>query len=111
MKKVIALTLAAVLVVALFAGCSLLKKGGSDALVGKWAWEYEGLGEVMSFTFNKDGTGSMDAFGEAVEFTYTADDSNIKMTLEGETDTVPYTLEGDTLTLEIEGEPIELVRK
>ena len=109
MKKVIALLIAVVLVVALFAGCA--QKGGASALVGTWAFEYEGLGEIMTFTFNKDGTGVMDALGEAIEFTYTADSSTIKMTLEGENDTVPYTIEGDILTLDIDGDVIELTKK
>lgn len=111
MKKVIAMTLAAILVVTLFAGCAVFKKGGSNALVGKWVWEYEGLGEVMSFTFNADGTGTMDALGDAVGFTYSANSTEIEMTLEGETDTVPYKIDGDTLTLSIEGEDVQLTKK
>lgn len=108
MKKVLALVIALILVVAVFAGCS---KGGSDAIVGKWAWEYEGLGEVMSFTFNADGTGSMDAFGESESFTYTVDGNNVSMTVDGDTETCPFSINGNTMTLSIEGEEIELVRK
>lgn len=108
MKKVFALALAVILVVALFAGCG---KGGSNKLVGTWAWEYEGLGEVMSFTFNADGTGSLDAFGEGEPFTYTVSGDKISMTAEGETEEVPFSIDGNKLTIEIEGEKIELVKK
>lgn len=108
MKKVLALAIALILVVAVFAGCS---KGGSDAIVGKWAWEYEGLGEVMSFTFNADGTGNMDAFGESEAFTYTVSGNTLNMTVDGETEACNFSINGNTMTLTIGGEPIELVRK
>lgn len=108
MKKVLALAIALILVVAVFAGCS---KGGSNAIVGKWAWEYEGLGEVMSFTFNADGTGSMDAFGESEAFTYTVSGNTLNMTVDGETEACNFSINGNTMTLTIGGEPIELVRK
>lgn len=107
MKKVLALAIALILVVAVFAGCS---KGGND-LVGKWAWEYEGIGEVMSFTFNADGTGSLDALGESESFTYTVSGNTLNMTVDGETESCPFSINGNTMTLEIEGEEIELVRK
>ncbi len=105
MKKVLALAIALILIVAMFAGCS---KGN---IVGTWAWEYEGLGEVMSFTFNADGTGSLDAFGESEFFTYTVTGNTVNMTLEGDTESCPFSINGNTMTLTIEGEAIELVRK
>lgn len=108
MKKILAIALTVILVVALFAGCA---KAGANAVVGKWAWEYEGLGEVMSVTFNNDGTGEMESFGETMEFTYSVTADKINMTLDGESSSCEYSIDGNVMTLVIEGEALELNKK
>lgn len=89
------------------------RPSGSDggSLIGTWVWEYEGLGELMTFVFNADGTGYIDSLGEVTDFTYTVSGDTIYMTHEGDTESVPFSLVGDTLILDIDGEEVELIRK
>ena len=108
MKKVLSLLLALFLAAALFAGCG---KSGNKAILGKWAWEYEGLGEMMSFTFNEDGTGAMESFGESEEFTYKVSGDKLLMTKDGETDSVGFRIDGSSLILDLDGEELTLVKK
>lgn len=111
-KTLISLLLIAILCLSLFA-CkgNPITKEGSNPLVGNWVWEYEGLGEIMSFAFNEDMTGSISAFGESQAFTYTYTDTAISMKTDGEIEEIPYKLSGDTITMTFEGEEIELVKK
>ena len=108
MKRSLSLLLAVLLVAALFAGCG---KSGNKAVLGKWVWEYEGLGEMMSFTFNADGTGALESFGESEAFTYKVSGSKLLMTKDGETDSVDFRIDGNTLILDLDGEELELVKK
>lgn len=107
MKKIIALILTVLLLASVFAGCA---KHGSAAVIGRWAWKYEGLGEVLSFTFNPDGTGTMESFGDSKPFTYTATDSKISMTIGESTDACEYTIDGDEMTLTVNGEALKLTK-
>ena len=76
------------------------KASADNGLVGSWDFaELSG----MVYTFNADGTGSYDMFGEAMNFTYEADGSTLKITFTDEGVDVPtelaYTIDGDTLNV------------
>lgn len=71
-----------------------------NGLVGSWDFaELSG----MVYTFNADGTGSYNMFGEVMNFTYEADGSTLKLTFTDEDVDVPtelaYTIDGDTLNV------------
>lgn len=115
-KTLIALFLIAVLCLSLFACKSNpISANTTEAevnpLVGRWVWEYEGLGEVMAFTFNEDNSGSFSVYGESLDYTYTYSDTEIALVTEEGLETVPYKLNGSTLTLDVDGEEVELVKK
>lgn len=68
----------------------------------------------FTYTFNEDGTGSISALGETIDFTYEIDDDqlSISMTYEGETETESgkFKVDGDTLTLySSDGESVDTV--
>ena len=69
-------------------------------LVG--SWDYSEL-SGMVYTFNADGTGTYDIFGEVLDFTYEADGSALKITYTDESVDVPlelnYEIDGDILNL------------
>ena len=71
-----------------------------NGLVG--SWDFAAL-SGMVYTFNADGTGSYDMFGEVMHFTYEADGSTLKLTFTDEDVDVPtelaYTIDGDTLNV------------
>ena len=71
-----------------------------NGLVG--SWDFAAL-SGMVYTFNADGTGSYDMFGEVMNFTYEADGSTLKLTFTDEDVDVPtelaYTIDGDTLNV------------
>lgn len=76
------------------------KASADNSLVGSWDFaELSG----MVYTFNADGTGSYDMFGEVMNFTYEADGSTLKLTFTDEDVDVPtelaYTIDGDTLNV------------
>lgn len=76
------------------------KASADNGLVGSWDFaELSG----MVYTFNADGTGSYDMFGEVMNFTYEADGSTLKLTFTDEDVDVPtelaYTIDGDTLNV------------
>ena len=71
-----------------------------NGLVG--SWDFAAL-SGMVYTFNADGTGSYDMFGEVMNFTYEADGSTLKITFTDEGVDVPtelaYTIDGDILNV------------
>lgn len=76
------------------------KASADNGLVGSWDFaELSG----MVYTFNADGTGSYDMFGEVMNFTYETDGSTLKLTFTDEDVDVPtelaYTIDGDTLNV------------
>ena len=76
------------------------KASADNGLVG--SWDFAAL-SGMVYTFNADGTGSYDMFGEVMHFTYEADGSTLKITFTDEDVDVPtelaYTIDGDTLNV------------
>ena len=76
------------------------KASADNSLVG--SWDFAAL-SGMVYTFNADGTGSYDMFGEVMNFTYEADGSTLKLTFTDEGVDMPtelaYTIDGDTLNV------------
>jgi hypothetical protein len=76
------------------------KASADTGLVG--SWDYAEL-SGMVYTFNADGSGSYDMFGEVMNFTYEADGSTLKLTFTDEDVDVPtelaYTIDGDSLNV------------
>ena len=72
----------------------------NSSLIG--SWDYAEL-SGMIYTFNADGSGTYDMFGEVMEFTYEADGSTLKITYTDEDVDAPmeleYVIEGDTLNV------------
>ena len=70
--------------------------------VGDAVWDYAEL-SGMVYTFNADGSGTYDMFGEVMKFTYEADGAVLKITYTDEGVDVPtelaYTIDGDTLNV------------
>ena len=76
------------------------KTSADNGLVGSWDFaELSG----MVYTFNADGSGSYDMFGEVMKFTYEADGSVLKITYTDEGVDEPmeleYKIDGDTLNV------------
>ena len=73
-------------------------------LVG--SWDYSEL-SGMVYTFNADGTGTYDIFGEVLDFTYEADGSILKIALTDDDVDEPtkleYEIDGDTLIVKDSG--------
>ena len=69
-----------------------------NGLVG--SWDYSEL-SGMVYTFNADGTGTYDIFGEVLDFTYEADGSTLKIALADDDVDEPtkleYKIDSDTL--------------
>lgn len=69
-------------------------------LVG--SWDYAELSGIV-YTFNADGTGTYDMFGEVMDFTYEADGSVLKiMYIDADVDApmeLEYEIDGDTLNI------------
>ena len=76
------------------------KTSADNGLVG--SWDYAEL-SGMVYTFNADGSGSYDMFGEVMKFTYEADGSTLKITFTDENVDEPteleYKIDGDTLNV------------
>ena len=76
------------------------KTSADNGLVG--SWDYSEL-SGMIYTFNADGTGIYDIFGEVLEFTYEADGAVLKITYTDEGVDEPmeleYKIDGDTLNV------------
>ena len=87
---------------------SLCACGGSNSIVGTWEITEDLLGVdvTTSYTFNADGTGSMNLLGELeLDFTYEfPEDGKVQLNTEflGVTDSMVYgySIENDTLTLD-----------
>ena len=66
------------------------------------SWDYAEL-SGMVYTFNADGSGSYDMFGEVMKFTYEADGSTLKITYTDEGVDAPmeleYKIDGDVLNV------------
>lgn len=106
MKRVLALVIALILVVALFAGCT-----ENDILVGTWVCEKDGI-ELASYTFNEDGTGTRSIFGaEDQSFTYTLSGSSLTVTVLGKAENYSITADSSTLTLTGKGDPMTFTKQ
>ena len=68
----------------------------TEALIGVWTYDLGGY----ACTFNADGTGSYDT-GTVKNFTYSATDTEISITYEGNTEplVLPYEIAGNLLTV------------
>ena len=58
-------------------------------LVGAWTWDYN---DEWQFVFNADGTGSRGLARAMTEFTWTADDFNLLITMDGSDTTEVWNL-------------------
>lgn len=99
--SVIALTLCVLFAASCFAACGG-SNGGSDngtaSIIGSWD-SIEAPGTV--YTFNKDGTGVLDASGVTMYFTYVDKDGKIELTYEDTSSAQisEYTIKDDVLSL------------
>ncbi|MBR2785984.1 MAG: hypothetical protein IKD76_00515 [Clostridia bacterium] len=66
-------------------------------LVGSWKYE----SGSYTYTFNEDGTGTYDAAGTKMEFTYTTEGNKISILYTGNTSPfeTEYSINGDTLNV------------
>jgi hypothetical protein len=113
MKKLVALCLVLVLVVAMVA-CG---GGGKNPAVGTWKLTglFEGeedysaylamLGMDLTIVLNEDGTGTMEMMGEKLDITW----ADGKIMNEGES--LSFSVDGDTLTISEEGERMVFTRQ
>lgn len=108
MKKAAALLLALTLVAVLFAGCG---NGDNAAVLGTWAWEYEGIGDVYSFTFREDGSCLVDSFGQVETFTYTVSGTNIILEKDGDQTSCSFRIEDNTMTLTYGSNEFQLTKR
>ena len=107
MKKTI-LTLAIILFLAvavvILTGCGSKSKG----LVGQWGYS------SYVYTFNEDKTGSYDAFGTVMNFTYEDKGDTVSILYEGNTSPLElkYRIEKDKLIItDSFGEDVEYTKK
>ena len=68
MKKYLKIVAVVLIGVLFLAGC---KKGAKDSIVGSWKYE----SADYTYTFKEDGTGTYNALGTIMEFTYTIDET------------------------------------
>ena len=102
---------------------SLVACGGSDeesseeskkpSIEGSWVYEEDG--QKVTYTFKEDGTGIMSIAGITIDITYETNDDELTITTnimnEESSEIYNYEVDGDTLTLELDGEKIELTKK
>ena len=103
MKKVLALSVVAVLMLALLTSCF----GGRDIdedLVGTWYAPF--VGEM--YTLNDDGTGTMFGVGD---IEWWVDGDNFYVRVNGESTGFPYTYENGVFTTTVEGVELELTNE
>ncbi len=85
---------------------------GGD-IVGTWVAEEEGV--EITYTFNADGTGSIEMMGMAMEMTYTTEGTTITYTAtfegESETETLEYAVIGNELTMTDGEYPVTFTKK
>ena len=106
-KSLISIVIATVLMVSVFAltGCG---KKGANTIVG--SWDHSGF----VYTFNKDKTGSYDALGNKMNFTYEDDGEKVSILYTGNTaaSTYEYKIEGKKLIIKDSfGNDVEYTRK
>ena len=112
MKKVIICFAAVVIALCLLCSCGSPEK----TIIGSWKYQTSVLGVVTetTYTFNEDGTGSMNAIiGIAFEYSFSGDKLFITTNLLGmeNTDEYVYKFDGkDKLTLTKGGESMTLER-
>ena len=97
MKRTVISMIALTLCVLLSASC-LAACGAKSALIGSWD-SIEAPGTV--YTFNADGSGTLDASGSVLKFTYTDKDGMLTLTYEGSStpQTSAYTVKDNVLSL------------
>lgn len=121
MKKLI-IALAAIAAVIGLASC---EKDPSKAIIGTWEattveMTIEGMkmemdiaemGTNVSFTFRKDGTGvasfTEEGVSEDIELTYSATETMLTVTIQGDTESFPYSVDGTDMTITLDGEILE----
>ncbi|MBE6737775.1 MAG: hypothetical protein E7566_03855 [Ruminococcaceae bacterium] len=85
---------------------------GGD-IVGAWVAEEEGI--EITYTFNADGTGSIDMMGIAMDMTYTTEGNTVTYTVtfegESETETLEYSVVGNELTMTDGEYPVTFTKK
>ena len=95
MKKIIAITSLALIVVMLAAALCACGSKVDNAIVGTWTYNGE------TFVFNSNGKGYISLGGDKEQFSYTANNGRVEMTytFEGgsETEGGSYRIEGDRL--------------
>lgn len=100
MKKVLlSILLACVLFASVFAlaGCGNKNSDKSDKAPIIGSWNHSGY----VYTFNEDKTGSYEAFGRIMEFTYEDDGNQVRILYKGNTvpGTYEYKVDGDKLII------------
>lgn len=79
------------------------------------AWSYEESDIEIVYTFNADGTGSIDYAGTVMEMTYTTEGTTVTYTAtyegESETETLSYSVVGNELTMTDGEYPVTFTKK
>lgn len=70
--------------------------GERFALIGSWAYEND---ENFVYTFNANGTGTYDVYGEILNFTYTDNGTSVTIVFDDAPGTFDYTVDGNTLVM------------
>ena len=70
--------------------------GERSALVGSWAYEED---ENFVYTFNANGTGSYEVYGETINFAYTDNGTSVEIVFDDAPGTFDYTVDGNTLVI------------
>ena len=101
MKKLLVLSLALVMMVAVFAGCG--SRNIDENLVGTWY-----AGPMALYTLNEDGTGTMMGI---VPIEWWVSGNTFYTSIEGESVGVRYTYEDGVFTITEDGEEIVLTQE
>lgn len=67
-----------------------------SSLTGVWVYEED---ENFVYTFNANGTGSYEVYGETINFTYTDNGTSVEIVFDDAPGTFDYTIDGNTLVL------------
>jgi hypothetical protein len=114
-KKALAILVSAVLalsLVVMLAGCDQVPSDRDSGLTGTWNWD---VTEEAYYTFNSDGTGTMEGYGDIrwgtsggnIVVCVTVSDCGNSCPAPEE---LPYTLDGDSLKVTIQGTSYEYTR-